>query len=94
MLLDAIGSVQTFVEVFTTVYALVLIAYILTSWIKLPYSLRPVQQFLSDVCDPYLRFWRRLLPFAAVGAMDFTPIVAIVALGVFAKVVVAILNQF
>ena len=93
MLLDAIGAVDRFVEVFTTVYALVIIAYLLTSWIKLPYSLRPVQRFLADVCDPYLRFWRKLLPLT-FGAMDFSPIVAIVVLGVFAKVVVAILNRF
>lgn len=93
MLLDAIGAVERFIVVFTTVYALVLIAYILTSWIpRLPYSLRPVQRFLADVCDPYLRFWRRLLPFA-VGPIDFSPMVGIIALGVFAEVVVAILNR-
>jgi len=92
MLLDAIGAVERFIVVFTTVYALVLIAYILTSWIRLPYSLRPVQRFLADVCDPYLRFWRRLLPFA-VGPIDFSPMVGIIALGVFAEIVVAILNR-
>jgi YggT family protein len=93
MLLDAIGAVERFIVVFTTVYALVLIAYILTSWIRLPYSLRGVQRFLADVCDPYLRFWRRLLPFA-VGPIDFSPMVAIIALGVFAEIAVAILNRF
>ena len=93
MLLDAIGAVERFIVVFTTVYALVLIAYILTSWIRLPYSLRPVQRFLADVCDPYLRFWRRLLPFA-VGPIDFSPMVGIIALGVFAEIAVAILNRF
>ena len=92
MLLDAIGAVERFIVVFTTVYALVLIAYILTSWIRLPYSLRPVQRFLADVCDPYLRFWRRLLPFA-VGPIDFSPMVAIIALGVGAEIIGAILNR-
>jgi YggT family protein len=93
MLLDAIGAVERFIVVFTTVYALVCIAYILTSWIQLPYSLRPVQRFLYDVCEPYLRFWRRLLPFS-VGPIDFSPMVAIIALGVAAEILVAILNRF
>ena len=39
----------------------------------------PVQRFLYDVCEPYLRFWRRLLPLS-FGAIDFSPIVAILAL--------------
>lgn len=93
MLLDAISEIGLFVRVFAYVYVLVLIAYVLTSWIRLPYSLQPVQRFLYDVCEPYLRFWRRLLPFA-VGPIDFTPIVAIIFVSVFAEVLVAILNRF
>ena len=59
---------------------------------QLPYSLRPVQRFLDDACEPYLRFWRRLLPFA-VGPIDFSPIVALIALGLIARVLIAILDQ-
>ena len=93
MVLDAISKVELFVDVFAGVYVLVLITYILTSWVRLPYSLLPVQRFLSDVCEPYLRFWRRLLPFA-VGPMDFSPIVGIFAIGIAASIVNAILNRF
>jgi len=92
MLLDAISEIELFVDVFASVYVLALIAYILTSWVRLPYSLQPVQRFLADVCDPYLRFWRRLLPFT-VGPIDFSPIVAIIAVGVAREIVVAILNR-
>ena len=52
------------------------LVYILLSWFRLPYSLRPVQRFLYDVCEPYLRV---LAPPAAVlrfGPFDFSPIVA------------------
>jgi len=91
LLLDAIGSVQTFVSVFATVYSLTLIAYIITSWIRMPYSLNSVQRFLYDVCEPYLRLWRRLLPFS-VGPLDLSPIVGLLALGVAAKVVIALLE--
>jgi YggT family protein len=92
MLLDAISEIELFIHVFAGVYVIVLIAYILTSWIKLPYSLQPVQRFLYDVCEPYLRFWRRLLPFA-VGPIDFTPIVAIVVIGVVVSIIDTILNR-
>ena len=92
MLLDAIGEIELFVYVFSTVYVIVLIAYVLTSWVRLPYSLQPVQRFLYDVCEPYLRLWRRLpLNF---GAIDLTPMIAIIAVGVFSSIVIAILNRF
>jgi YggT family protein len=92
MLLDAIGEIELFVYVFGTVYVIALIAYIITSWIRLPYALQPLQRFLYDVCEPYLRFWRRLLPFA-VGPIDFTPIVAILAIGAATQIINAILNR-
>ena len=79
MVLDALTEVELFVNVFVGVYILAILAYILTSWIQLPYSLRPVQRFLYDLCDPYLRLWRRLIPVSA-GPIDFTPMVAVIAL--------------
>ncbi len=93
MVLDTISEVELFVNVFAGVYVLVLIAYILTSWVRLPYSLHPLQRFLADVCEPYLRLWRRVLPFA-VGPIDFSPIVGILAVGFAAELVNAILNRF
>ena len=61
-LFDAIGHVQQFVDIFASVYALVLVLYVLLSWVpRLPSSLGPVQRFLHDVCEPYLRLWRRAL---------------------------------
>ena len=66
VLLDTVTQVELFLNVFVTVYVLVIFVYVLTSWIQLPYSLRGVQRFLYDVCEPYLRLWRRILPMAAV----------------------------
>jgi uncharacterized protein YggT (Ycf19 family) len=60
-------------------------------WIQLPYSLRPVERFLSDVCEPYLRLWRRIVPMA--GPIDLSPMVAVIALIVIERIVVAILEQ-
>ena len=92
MLLDAISKVELFVNVFVGVYTLALFAYILTSWIQLPYSLRPVQRFLYDVCDPYLRFWRRVLPFKT-GPIDLSPMIAVAALIVLERILIAILER-
>ena len=53
---------QRFVDMFIWVYILLIFAYILTSWIRMPYSLHRVQRFLDDVCEPYIRIFRRFMP--------------------------------
>ena len=92
LLLDAVSSVQTFVSVFIDVYTLLLFAYILLSWVKLPYSpiLNRIQRFLYDVCEPYLRLFRRVLP--PFGALDLSPIVAIVVLYIIGQVILRLLD--
>jgi YggT family protein len=77
LLADAVTAVQSFVTVFVTVYTLVILAYILTSWVRLPYSptLNRIQRFLYDVCEPYLRLFRRILP--SMGPLDLSPMVAL-----------------
>jgi YggT family protein len=94
LLADAITSVETFVNVFIALYGLVILAYILTSWLRLPYSvtLNRIQRFLYDVCEPYLRLFRRLLP--STGALDLSPILAFVALGVIDRLLIWILEHF
>ena len=86
MLLDAIDQIEVFVQVFVLVYALTIVLYVLASWLRLPYSLNPVQRFLHDVCDPYLRIWRRILP-VRFGPVDLSPMVAIFALWVLGRLV-------
>jgi YggT family protein len=92
MVLDAITQVELFVNVFVGVYILAILAYILTSWVQLPYSLKPVQRFLYDVVEPYLRLWRRLLPFS-MGPFDFSPMIAVLALIVLERILFAILGR-
>jgi YggT family protein len=94
LLADAISSAQNFVWVFATVYTLVIFVYILTSWVRLPYSpwVARLQRFLHDVSEPYLRLFRRILP--SMGPVDLSPIIAIIVLGIFAKVLIGILGRF
>ena len=93
VLADAISSIQSFVHVFVLVYILLLIAYIITSWIRLPYYpwLNRVQRFLYDVCEPYLRLFRRVLP--PLGPFDLSPMIGIFVLGILDRVVVALLER-
>src|SRR6266404_9826361 len=92
LLADAISSVETFVNVFIGLYWLVIFAYILVSWLRLPYSptLNRIQRFLYDVCEPYLRLFRRILP--SFGGLDLSPTVAIIVLWVLLQVVTRLLN--
>jgi YggT family protein len=93
-LLADIGSqLASFVEVFILVYILLLFAYILTSWIRLPYRpwLNRVQRFLYDVCDPYLRIFRRFLP--PLGPLDLSPMVGVVVLVILQRVLVSLLES-
>jgi YggT family protein len=92
MVLDAVANVQQFLDVFISVYVLVIFLYVLASWIRLPPSLGPARRFLYDVCDPYLRLWRRILPLSG-GPLDFTPIAAILALVVLRVVIDSVLTR-
>jgi uncharacterized protein YggT (Ycf19 family) len=78
LIADAIDSAQSFVTVFIWVYMLLIFAYVILSWVRSPYSTHPAVRFLHDVCDPYLRLFRRVLP--PLGPVDLSPIVAVAAL--------------
>ena len=93
LLYDAVDSVESFLQVFVYVYSLLILAYIITSWVRMPYSvwLNRIQRFLYDVCDPYLRMWRRVLP--TFGPLDLSPIVGVLALYILLAVVINILDR-
>jgi YggT family protein len=85
---DVAGSVQTLVF-FST---LLIVAYILSSMFfqvggRLPYSrtLNAVMGFLRDVCEPFLRIFRRVLP--PLGPLDLSPMVGIIALNIVGAIV-------
>jgi uncharacterized protein YggT (Ycf19 family) len=88
-----VDQIQNFVNVFIGVYILVILVYIITSWIRLPYSpwLNRLQRFLYDVCDPYLRLFRRVVP--PLGPLDLSPMLAVIVLVVLRGVINAILDQ-
>jgi YggT family protein len=93
LLADLGTSLSRFVSVFVGVYILLVFAYVLTSWIRLPYSptLNRIQRFLYDVCDPYLRLFRRILP--PIGGLDLSPIVAVFVLVILQRLLTALLES-
>jgi YggT family protein len=75
LIADAADTAAQFVAVFVYVYSALIFAYVLMSWIRMPYALSWLQRFLYDVCEPYIRIFRRLLP--PVGVLDLSPVIAI-----------------
>ncbi|HET8873512.1 MAG TPA: YggT family protein [Gaiellaceae bacterium] len=93
LLADWVSSVQNFVQVFVWVYVLLIFAYVLMSWVRLPYSiwLSRIQRFLYDVCEPYLRLFRRVLP--PLGPLDLSPMVAVIVLFIAGRVAISLLDR-
>jgi YggT family protein len=93
VLADTISKIESFVDVFIGVYILLILAFIVLSWIRLPYSvwLNRIQRFLYDICDPYLRLFRRLVP--PVGPLDLSPMIAVIVLIVVQQILHAVLNR-
>jgi uncharacterized protein YggT (Ycf19 family) len=90
-------SLAGYVQTLVLVYTLLIIAYILSSMFfqvggRLPYSraLNAVMTFLRDVCEPYLRIFRRVLP--PLGPLDLSPMVGIILLNVVGSIVANLIN--
>lgn len=92
VLFDAVDQVRTFIDTFVLVYILVIFVYIITSWVRLPYSpwLNRIQRFLYDVSEPYLRIFRRIVP--PLGPLDLSPLIAVFTLVLLNRVVDRLLD--
>ena len=74
-------DVGDYVNTLALVYLVLIFIRILMSWIpRMPYNryLAAFLKFVSDVTDPYLNLFRRILPPVRMGpgALDLSPIVA------------------
>ena len=92
LLADTASTISQFVGTFIYVYILLVFAYIITSWIRLPYRpwLGRIQRFLYDVCDPYLRIIRRFVP--PLGPLDLSPMIGIVLLIILQQVLTGLIE--
>jgi len=91
---DAASTANTLIDTFLWVYILLLFVYVLLSWVRLPYTVwvRRLTEFLRDVCEPYLRIFRRILP--PLGPLDLSPVVAIFALFALKALVDALFDHY
>jgi YggT family protein len=83
------GYLSTLIYVYTLLIVLYIVTQLLFAFgVRPPYSRASdaVLSFLRDVCEPYLRIFRRVIPM--VGAFDFSPIVAILVLSLLNSLIV------
>jgi YggT family protein len=87
MLLQAVTRVDiaNYVNALFEVYIVLIFVYILVNLLfsfglRLPYARWSdvVLNFLRDVCEPYLKIFRRFIP--PIGMFDLTPMIAIILL--------------
>jgi YggT family protein len=91
------NDIADFLAALITVYTIIIIAWIVASFVfalgaRVPYS-RPINavlDFLRDVTEPYLRLFRRLP--LRVGPLDLTPIVALLALRIVGGIIVGLID--
>jgi YggT family protein len=93
ILASARTSIADFLSTLIYVYTLLIILYIVTNLLfavglRPPYSRATdsVLGFLRDVCEPFLRIFRRIIP--AFGGWDFSPLLAIITLQLVNSVIV------
>jgi YggT family protein len=90
-------DIANYVKDLFGVYIAMILIYILANLV-FAFGLRPgysraldvLLGFLREVCEPYLRIFRRLIP--GMGMMDFSPIIGIIVLGVLSSIVVSLIR--
>jgi len=93
LIANARTQIADYLSTLIYVYTLLIILYIVIQLlfsvgIRPPYSrtLDAVLGFLRDVCEPFLRIFRRVLP--SFGGLDFSPILAIFTLQIVNSILV------
>jgi YggT family protein len=91
------GDVADYLNTLLLVYLVLIFIRILMSWIpRMPYNryLAAFLKFISDVTDPYLNLFRRILPPVRMGpgALDLSPIVATFVLIIVGEIVVSLVR--
>ena len=90
-------DVGDYVYTLALVYLVLIFIRIIMSWIpRMPYNryLAAFLQFVTDVTDPYLNIFRRVLPPVRMGpgALDLSPIVATLVLILVNAIVVGLIR--
>ncbi len=86
------GDIANYVSALFTVYIFLIFLYILLNLLfsfgaRIPYARWSdvVLNFLRDVCEPYLRLFRRFIP--PIGMFDLSPMIGIIVLYIVDRIV-------
>lgn len=84
-------SLALLVQRLFNIYELLIVVWVLLSWVSLTGSsfVNDLRGALGMLVEPYLGLFRRLIP--PFGGIDFSPIVAIFALGIIERVVLSLI---
>jgi YggT family protein len=97
LLASARSTIADYVRTFIEIYIVLIFIRILMSWFpRIPYYrwLSIFLNFVTEVTDPFLNIFRRVIPPARIGpaAMDFSPMIAVIVLILLGGVVVNLIG--
>jgi len=84
-------SLYNIVNVMFEVYSFLIIARVLMSWVPHDRN-HPVFRFIGEITEPLLTPFRRLIP--SVGGIDFSPIIALMAVELVRRIILSLLAGF
>jgi YggT family protein len=91
------GDIADYVAALFLIYIILIFIRVLMSWFtRIPYNrvLNAVLEFVRETTDPYLNLFRRFVPMVRIGpgALDLSPIVAIIVLMIVQTIVVGLIR--
>ena len=92
------NDVASYVETLFLIYTILIFIRVLMSWFtRIPYNtvLNAVLEFVRETTDPYLNLFRKFVPMVRIGpgALDLSPIVAIIVLAIVSRIVVGLIAE-
>ena len=92
------NDVASYVDTLFLIYTILIFVRVLMSWFtRIPYNrvLNAVLEFVRETTDPYLNLFRRFVPMVRIGpgALDLSPIVAIIVLVIVRSIVVGLIAE-
>ena len=90
-------DIANYVSTLFLIYTILIFIRMLMSWFtRIPYNrvLNAVLEFVRETTDPYLNLFRRFVPMVRIGpgALDLSPIVAIIVLSIVGRIVVSLIH--
>jgi YggT family protein len=91
------ADVADYVNTLILIYVVLIFIRILMSWIpRMPYNrwLNMFLTFVTDVTDPYLNIFRRLIPPVRIGpgALDLSPTVGVILLLIVGPIIASLIR--